>query len=116
MAIGVVAGDFAAGEPEDLRRAKIVAEVAFHVLTREGGVAIGIEQARFGREDAAAAVAVDRAPFEDDPRHEAAAALQLGDPPRHLVIEIEWRILAAPSVVFPIDQGRFWILDFGFWI
>src|SRR5438477_9523658 len=68
-------------------------------------VTIGVQQAGFGSEDAAAAVAVDRAAFEDDAGDEAAAALQLGDAARDLVIEIERRILAAPGVVVPVDEG-----------
>src|SRR5262245_28171126 len=34
-----------------------------------------------------------------------AAALQLGDFSRHLIVEVERWILAAPSVVFPINEG-----------
>ena len=117
VTVGVVASDLAAGEPQDFFRAEVVAEIPFDVVLRELRIAVGIEQAGFGREDAAAAVAVDRTPFEDDAGDEAAAILQLGDAARDLIIEIERRIFAAPGVVVPVDEGSgFRLSAFGFCI
>ena len=103
--VGIVADDPVA-EPNHIPRPGVVEQVPLHVLTAELRIAILIEQALLGRQHAAESVEVDRAPFEDDPRLEAAKLQALIDSLRHDVVVIERRILAAPGVVAPIDQHR----------
>ena len=67
VAVGVVARD-AAAEPEDVRRAEVIAQHALEVGPREPGIpdlGLRIQQTFFSRQQGADAVHVDAAPFED---------------------------------------------------
>src|SRR5438132_1231627 len=70
-------------------------------------ITVRIQETRPRRQNCAATIAIDRASFQNNSRYEAPTPLQLGDSARHVVVEIERRILAAPGVILPIDEcGR----------
>src|SRR5690606_21531653 len=66
---------------------------------------VRVQQAALGRHDDALAVALDRATLEHQPRRKPPQAEPLGNLSRHAIVLVEGRVLVAPRVVFPIDQG-----------
>ena len=116
VAVGVVAGA-AAGEPEGLVDAEVVAEGAFElgaglVRRAEAGVALldfG-EEALLGGEQDACAVGVDGAAFEDDAAAvdfglDLGEVVELGDAVRDLVVAAEVGVL-GPGVELPVGDGE----------
>ena len=68
-------------------------------------IAVLVQQARRGRQHGAGAVEVHGAAFHDDARVEHRQLQLFGDPRRHRVVGIPGRILAAPRVEAPVDDG-----------
>ena len=104
VAVGVVAHD-AVAEPEDLRHAEEVAQVALDLRSRR---APGL---RFGLSRHASVVSSVPRPFTSiEPpsmhyaRREHRQPELRADAGRDDVVEIEGRILAAPGVVAPVDD------------
>jgi hypothetical protein len=115
VAVGVVAGD-ALVEPEDFGGAEVGVEGLFDFLAGEVGVALldGGEEAFFGGEDAAGAVDVDGAAFEDEALEflvvvfavggEAGEVELVGDGGGESVVE-GVVVVFGPGVEFEIDEG-----------
>ena len=78
MPVGLVVVD-APAEPDHLLGAEVVEQRLLDLLARELGVAVGIEQALFGRHHGPLAVHVDRAALEHDRGAVAIGALDLED-------------------------------------
>src|SRR5580765_6543787 len=92
-------------QPKDIPNAQKISEIFGNFLLREMRVAIRIEQAGFGGDECASTVDLEGSAFQHDPRREKLQVPESGDVLRNQVVQIKSRILPAPGVVLPINDG-----------
>ncbi|MNF58144.1 hypothetical protein D3C84_396920 [compost metagenome] len=107
MAIGHVAGDMVgvARQPDGFLHPQQAREDLLHLGLAHAGVAVGIEQYRFGGDQGALPVHMDGPALVGQRGIEALQAEAVEDAPRQAFVQLEGR-LAAPGVEAPVDAGR----------
>ena len=95
--VSIVAHD-AVAQPDDLADAEVVAQPGLDVVSCQCRVAVRVQQTLFGCHQCAGAVDLDRAAFQHHVDRFAGDAERFRHLRRDRVVEIEWRILAAPGV------------------
>ena len=102
--ISVISLD-AVSQPQNVADAQIVAQILLNLCLRQLWIAVGVEQAGGGGEQAAETVDVERAAFHHD------AGMKHRDVERRThergdhVVEVIGRILVAPGIEAPVDDG-----------
>ncbi len=94
MPVGLIVEN-ALAEPDDPRHVQIVAQIVFHPLATQQGVAIDVQQTLFGDESGPFAIDVDRASLIHDGRAIAVPSLDLEHFTRDQVILVPGEIQAA---------------------
>src|SRR5204863_506878 len=103
MTISIVSHD-AFAEPEQIRNAEVIPKKSFELCFAEIGITIWVEEASFSGEQAAFSIHFDRPAFHDDARREERQFSETRNPLRDDIIQVEWRVLAAPRIVAPIHD------------
>ena len=106
MPVGVVPGD-ALAQPEHFADAEIVLQRLLDLSAPQLRIPVPVEQAGFRRQKQPLPVHVDRAALEHHVDGKPPQPQSPRDPGGNPVVEVERRILAAPSVVHPVSQRDF---------
>src|SRR6202040_1920689 len=88
-----------------------MAKPSLDLLSRQVRISISVEETRFGREQRARAVHLDRAAFQNHPRVKNRKSEKFRYARRQSIIKREGRIFVSPRVVIPVDHGEFWIAN-----
>lgn len=104
VAICIVADDAMSWEPDDVFGLEPDVKDFGHDFAGHTGVAIGVEEAAVGGEDSSFAIPFDGSAFEDKAGANGAQAESGGDSACGELVEVPWRVLAAPRIVVPIED------------